>query len=204
MKNKSTAIATLQIAYIDEKDNDIDNSTCSNSNNDIDNDNNCDDDGVLLVQHHHHHNDVSSSSSSSVVCRIRSFVIDLLSTNSHFQERAKEFIAWMLGPSCELILLGFAFGGDLRQLRNYVATTAPVPTTGPAVFVPLAPVPTLSASSASVMSSSSSSSCELRCLDIQWLLASQEDIQSGQLPGLKRCAEKYFQLPLRKDDQCSD
>jgi len=158
-----------------------------------------------------------NNNSSPSLFMIRSFVIDLLSTKSEFQDTAKEFISWMLGTSCELIILGFAFGGDLRQLRNYIASS-PAPASVPAPM-------SLgngngiggdssrnnnnnmnSTPSASVASNAGavSSSCELRCLDLQWLLASKEQISTGQLPGLKSCAEKYFNLPLRKDDQCSD
>ena len=173
MKNKNLAIATMQIAYIEE--NVLAGGYRDNSN-DSNSDNHHNDDDLITKE-----GGMSSSSSSSTF--LRSFVIDLLSDKVGFQKAAKEFISWILSPSCDLLILGFAFGGDLRELRKYVAageTTTSYP-------IPDFPV------GAAVV--------ESRCLDLQLLLASENEFRSGQLPGLKRLSEKYFKLPLRKDDQ---
>ena len=119
---------------------------------------------------------------------LRSFVIDLLSKLPGFQILAKEFVSWLFGSaSCDTLVLGFAFGGDLRQLRKYAGITGNYHKNHP--------------------QSDSLASLEIvasRCLDIQRLLSSPEDTRNGRVPGLKKCAQHYFQKPLKKDDQTSD
>jgi hypothetical protein len=111
------------------------------------------------------------------VILIRSFVIDLMSDDQvEYQKTAKAFVSWMIGSSCDLLILGFAFVNDLRQLNKYCNNNA--------------------ATNIAIV--------ESRCLDVQRLLATSKEIRTGQLPGLKRCSEKYFNKSLRKDDQCSD
>ena len=116
---------------------------------------------------------------------LRSFVIDLLSNQPGFQKLAKECVFWLFAsPSCDTMVLGFACGGDLRQLRKYAGIT-----------------------NQSQDGSTSVASLEVvasRCLDIQHLLSSPDEIRKGRAPGLKKCAELFFAKSLKKDDQTSD
>ena len=184
IKNRKMEIATLQIAYIDEN-----NKVSYNNGNDDDND--TDNDDTILI---------------------RSFVIDLLSDDEvGYQKTAKEFVSWMIGTSCDLILLGFAFGGDLRQLRKYCACAcATLDTdintdTGGGIPGNNSNITSNAAAAAAATAAETIIAIvESRCLDVQRLLATSIELRTGQLPGLKRCSEKYFQKSLRKDDQCSD
>lgn len=122
---------------------------------------------------------------------LRSFVIDLLSHQSGFQEVAKECVSWLFGSaSCDMMILGFAFGGDLRQLRKYAGIGGKKSDQVDAKN--------------STNRVASLEAVESRCLDIQLLLASREELRQGRVPGLKRCAQYYFTKPLKKDDQTSD
>lgn len=121
---------------------------------------------------------------------LRSFVIDLLSDQPGFQELAKDHVSWLFGSiSCDTMILGFAFGGDLRQLRKYAGISGHNQhgqrLSNSSDLAPLEVV-------------------ESRCLDLQRLLASSEELRSGRVPGLKKCAQYYFEKPLKKDDQTSD
>ena len=51
---------------------------------------------------------------------IRSFVIDLLSVVPDFQKAVKVFIRWLFGKDTNICILGFAFGGDLQKLQDFV------------------------------------------------------------------------------------
>mmetsp|Transcript_8261 Transcript_8261/g.20432 ORF Transcript_8261/g.20432 Transcript_8261/m.20432 type:complete len:232 (+) Transcript_8261:303-998(+) len=157
-KFRTMSVATLQIAYIDE--NPL--STFQNNGND-------DEDGTTT---------------QSI---LRSFVVDLLSNQDCFQDAGKRFVSWLFGSaSCDMLVVGFAFGGDLRQLRKYAGIDANSGDGSSNIDVP------------------SLAMVESRCLDIQRLLASQSETRTGRVPGLKRCAERYFRKPLKKEDQCSD
>ena len=132
---------------------------------------------------------------------LRSFVIDLLSNQPGFQDVAKEFVSWLFGSaSCEMMVLGFAFGGDLRQLRKYAGiggykghqhqnqhqnNSDNGNKSDRSIVASLAAV-------------------ESRCLDVQRLLSTPDDVHTGRVPGLKKCAQHYFSKPLKKDDQTSD
>ena len=119
---------------------------------------------------------------------LRSFVIDLLSSQPGFQKLAKDYVSWLFGSaSCDMMILGFAFGGDLRQLRKYAGIVG-YQKNGNKNDSDLASLETV----------------ESRCLDIQRLLASPEEVRAGKVPGLKKCAHHYFAKPLKKDDQTSD
>lgn len=121
---------------------------------------------------------------------LRSFVIDLLSDKPGFQKLAKECVSWLFGSaSCDMTVLGFAFGGDLRQLRKYAG---------------IGGYNKNGANENSIDSVAPLEAVASRCLDIQNLLASPEDIRMGRVPGLKKCAHFYFQKALKKDDQTSD
>lgn len=121
---------------------------------------------------------------NTTIPTLRSFVIDLLSTEDGFRDLAKEFVSWLFGSvSCDVLILGFAFGGDLRQLRKYAG---------------------IGNAKDSDNNVSSLAVVESRCLDIQQLLASEDELRNGRVPGLKRCASQFFGKPLKKDDQCSD
>eukprot|EP00536_Pseudo-nitzschia_multiseries_P012377 jgi/Psemu1/31854/gm1.31854_g len=157
-KSRTMSVATLQIAYIDEN-------TQTNSQNDWNN----------------------GENTANIPPIIRSFVIDLLSNQNSFQDAAKDFLSWLFGStSCDMLILGFALGGDLRQLRKYAGISGN------------------SSNSSSNAEVPSLAMVESRCLDIQRLLASPDETRSGRVPGLKRCAERYFSKPLNKDEQCSD
>jgi hypothetical protein len=124
---------------------------------------------------------------------LRSFVIDLLSSQPGFQEVAKEYVSWLFGSaSCEMMVLGFAFGGDLRQLRKYA---------GIGGYKGHHQHQNNNKSDRIV---ASLTAVESRCLDLQRLLASPDDVRTGRVPGLKKCAQHYFAKPLKKDDQTSD
>lgn len=120
---------------------------------------------------------------------LKSFVIDLLSNQPGFQTLAKECVSWLFGSaSCDMTVLGFAFGGDLRQLRKYAGIGGY----------------NKNHKEKSIDSVASLEAVASRCLDIQHLLASTEEIKTGRVPGLKKCAQLYFQKALKKDDQTSD
>ena len=129
---------------------------------------------------------------------LRSFVIDLLSNQSGFQEVAKEYVSWLFGSACcEMMVLGFAFGGDLRQLRKYAGI-------GGYKGHHHNQHHQNNNGKSDRSSVASLAAVESRCLDLQRLLSTPDDVRTGRVPGLKKCAQHYFSKPLKKDDQTSD
>eukprot|EP00934_Nitzschia_sp_Nitz4_P002018 Nitzschia sp. Nitz4//scaffold334_size18717//4148//5962//NITZ4_008760-RA/size18717-processed-gene-0.10-mRNA-1//1//CDS//3329548245//2018//frame0 len=73
-----------------------------------------------------------------------------------------------------VVLVGFAMNQDLVFLQNWCDPQG------------LAPLPR----------------CTL--LDVQWLMVHEDASKTGSLPSLKSCVERYSNIPLSKEQQCSE